>query len=228
VARFLKEAEIAMSRSRSFRRIHPRHPDIPMRAPLTILAGLLTLQACSGEKAATDTAAATTPAATTPAATTPPARTDTAPTAAKASAPMRGPTGNDLGTLTLTDSPQGITLTGRLAGLKPGPHGIHIHMVGQCQPPFTSAGAHWNPTTKQHGSLNPQGPHLGDIPNITVGADSVANIQVTSAGGTLHGANALLDSDGAAVVVHALADDLRTDPSGNSGDRVGCGVVTAG
>lgn len=188
-----------------------------MRKSLTLLASVLALQACSREKAAeSDSTAATAPAA--------PA--DSAPRAATATAPMRNAAGRDLGTLTLTDSPQGIVVTGRLTGLTPGEHGVHIHMVGQCQAPFESAGGHWNPTTRQHGSQNPQGPHLGDMPNVTVGADSSVSVQVTTAGGSLRGANALLDSDGAAVVVHAKADDLRTDPSGNSGDRVSCGVVT--
>ena len=190
-----------------------------MRSSLTVLATLFALQACGGDKAAeTDSPAATTPAA--------PA--DSAPRAATATAAMKNAAGRDLGTLTLTESAQGLTASGRLTGLTPGEHGVHIHMVGQCQAPFESAGGHWNPTNRQHGSQNPQGPHFGDMPNITVAADSSANVQVTTAGGTLKGANALLDADGAAIVVHARADDLKTDPSGNSGDRVACGVVTAG
>ena len=199
-----------------------------MRTSLALLASVLALQACSKEKAAeSDSTAAATPAATTPAA--PGARADSTPSAATATAPMKNAAGRDLGTLTLTDTPQGIMVMGNLTGLTPGEHGVHIHTVGQCQPPFTSAGAHWNPTNRQHGSLNPQGPHLGDMPNITVAADSSASVHLTTAtGGTLHGANLVMDVDGASVVVHTKADDLRTDPSGNSGDRVACGVVTAG
>jgi len=196
-----------------------------MRKVLALFASVLALQACSKEAAQSDSAAATPPAATTPAA----PRPDSTPPAATATVPMKNAAGRDLGTLTLTDTPQGIMVMGNLTGLTPGEHGIHIHMVGQCQPPFTSAGVHWNPTNRQHGSLNPQGPHLGDMPNITVAADSSATVHLTTAsGGTLHGANLVMDVDGASVVVHTRADDLRTDPSGNSGDRVACGVVTAG
>ena len=192
-----------------------------MRQILAVLAGCLALQACGGDNdAVNDSAAAGAPAAGADSA----ARADSARRASSATVPMRNAAGRELGTLTLSESGGGIAISGRIAGLTPGEHGIHIHMVGQCQAPFESAGAHWNPTNRQHGSQNPQGPHLGDMPNITVGADSSANVQVTTSGGTLRGANALLDTDGAAVVVHARADDLRTDPSGNSGDRVACGV----
>lgn len=186
-----------------------------MRTSLALLASILALQACSGEKAATSDS----PAAA--------ARTDSA-AAATASAPMKNAAGRDLGTLTLTDSPPGIMVMGQLTGVAPGEHGVHLHMVGQCQAPFESAGAHWNPTNRQHGSLNPGGPHLGDMQNITVAADSSVSVHLTTSGGTLRGTNALLDSDGVAVVIHANADDLRTDPSGNSGARVACGVVTGG
>lgn len=138
---------------------------------------------------------------------------------------MRDAQGRDLGSVTLAESAQGITLTGSLRGLPPGEHGIHMHTAGRCEPPFESAGPHWNPTGKQHGTQNPQGPHLGDMPNLTVGADSSAAVQATTAGGTLRGQNALLDADGAAVVVHAGPDDYRTDPSGQSGDRIACGTA---
>jgi Cu-Zn family superoxide dismutase len=142
-------------------------------------------------------------------------------------AAMRDPTGRDLGTLTLTEGGQGITVAGRLTGLPPGEHGIHLHAVGRCNPPdFKSAGDHWNPTNRQHGTENPQGPHLGDLSNITVARDSSVTVQVTTPGGSLRGKNGLLDGDGAAVVVHARRDDYRTQPSGSSGDRIACGVVT--
>ena len=197
------------------------HLEMPMRTVLTTLACILALQGCSGagDDTAVDSNTATTPAA----------RPDSmSMRSASATVPMRNPAGRDLGTLTLTESPQGISISGRLAGLTPCEHGVHLHMVGQCQAPFESAGDHWNPTTRQHGSQNPQGPHLGDMPNLTVGADSSANVQLTTAGGTLRAANGLMDSDGAAVVVHAKADDMRTDPAGKSGDRMSCGVVTGG
>jgi Cu-Zn family superoxide dismutase len=146
---------------------------------------------------------------------------------ASAVAVMRDSAGNDLGTLIVSESGSGLTTAGTLHGLPPGTHGTHFHTIGQCVPPFTSAGAHWNPTNRRHGTENPQGPHLGDMPNISVGVDSTSSVRVSTLGGTLHGTNPLLDADGAAVVIHAGTDDLRTDPAGNSGARIACGVVRA-
>ena len=100
-------------------------------------------------------------------------------------------------------------------------------MVGACEPPFTTAGAHFNPTNRKHGADNPEGPHVGDLGNIEVGADSSVNVQVSAAGGMLRGESGLLDADGASIIVHATADDNRTDPSGNSGARVACGRIGA-
>lgn len=148
-----------------------------------------------------------------------------APAGTGATAVVRDAAGNELGTVTLTDSPQGIALSGTLRGLPPSEHGIHIHTVGACEAPFESAGPHWNPTTRQHGTENPMGPHFGDLPNLVVGADSTATVQGVTPGGTLRGENALLDADGASVVVHAGKDDYKTDPSGNSGARIACGVI---
>jgi Cu-Zn family superoxide dismutase len=145
----------------------------------------------------------------------------------RADVPMRDAAGRDLGTLVLTNGVGGLMLAGVLRGLPPGTHGIHLHTVGLCEPPFTSAGGHWNPTSHQHGTQNPQGPHLGDLPNISVSADSLTTVSVMSPGGTLRGGDALIDADGAAVVIHAGPDDYRTDPAGNSGGRIACGVVRA-
>lgn len=131
-----------------------------------------------------------------------------------------------LGTLTLSESGGSIALSGRLSGLPPGEHGIHLHTVGQCDAPnFEGAGDHWNPTNRKHGKDTPGGPHFGDLPNITVGQDGSVSVQATTPGGTLRGADAALDGDGSAVVVHARRDDYKTQPSGNSGDRIACGVV---
>jgi superoxide dismutase, Cu-Zn family len=138
---------------------------------------------------------------------------------------MRDATGRDLGTLTLANTTGGLMLSGALHGLPPGTHGIHLHTTGRCEPPFTTAGGHWNPMGRMHGTQNPQGPHLGDMPNIVVSSDGIAAVSVTTPGGTLLGTDALLDADGAAVVIHESADDYRTDPSGNSGARIACGVV---
>jgi len=144
-------------------------------------------------------------------------------------APMRDAAGKDLGTLALTEAAQGIQVHGRLHGLEPGEHAIHLHAIGRCEAPgFTSAGGHWNPESRKHGAQNPEGPHMGDLPNIHVASDGTVEVNVVSPGGTLRGKDALLDADGAAVVVHAKADDYHTDPAGNAGDRIACGVVTAG
>ncbi len=201
-----------------------------MRRALSLLASILAVAACSGSgDSGADTVGDTSGARGAPGSPSGTAGTATpsgVPDSAGATAALRNAAGREIGTLTLSETAQGISINGHLTGLPPGTHGIHFHMVGQCQPPFESAGGHWNPTSKQHGSQNPQGPHLGDLPNITAGADSSAHVALTSPGGTLRGANGLLDADGAAVIVHASADDNRTDPSGNSGARLVCGVVS--
>lgn len=139
---------------------------------------------------------------------------------------MRDATGRDLGTLTVAESGDGVTIAGTLRGIAPGAHAIHVHTTGRCDAPtFESAGAHWNPTDRAHGTANPRGPHLGDLPNLTVGADGAVAVEARTPGGTLAGATALRDGDGAALVIHAKRDDYRTDPAGDAGDRVACGVI---
>ena len=137
--------------------------------------------------------------------------------------------GRELGTLRLVDHPGSIGVTGRLSGLPQGTLAIHLHETGACDPPgFTSAGGHWNPQNRQHGLENPQGPHLGDMPNVTVDANGIAEVNVNTPAGNLRGDGGAMDADGASVVVHAGPDDHRTDPSGDSGDRIACGVIMAG
>jgi Cu-Zn family superoxide dismutase len=140
-------------------------------------------------------------------------------------AELRDAAGRTLGTLELRDGGSVILITGTLHGLPPGSHALHLHETGRCEPPFGSAGGHWNPTQRQHGLQNPNGPHLGDLASLEASADSVAQVRTSTAGGSLRGQNGLLDGDGAAVVVHARPDDGKTDPSGNSGARIACGVV---
>ncbi len=149
------------------------------------------------------------------------------PAAESATATLKDATGREIGVLTLTDVAGGIQVAGTLSGLPPGEHGIHLHTTGQCEAPFTSAGGHWNPTGRQHGTENPEGAHFADMPNIMVAADSSVSVMARTPGGTLHGENALLDDDGAAVVVHAGPDDYKSDPAGDAGARIACGVVTA-
>ncbi len=137
--------------------------------------------------------------------------------------------GTAAGTARLVGNGDRLSLVVDVAGISPGPHGIHLHTVGQCEAPgFTSAGGHLNPGGKQHGTDNPLGSHLGDLPNIQVDAEGKGSLTVP-----LHGARAdlmseLFDADGTAIVVHAGPDDYKTDPAGNSGGRIACGVFTRG
>ncbi|WP_375403118.1 superoxide dismutase family protein [uncultured Sphingomonas sp.] len=139
---------------------------------------------------------------------------------------MRTATGAEAGRATAREVAGGVRFTVDARGIPAGMHGAHVHTVGRCDAPtFETAGGHWNPTAAKHGVNNPQGPHLGDLPNITVGADGRGTLALTMAGATMAG---LLDADGAAMLIHAAADDLQTDPSGNSGGRIACGVFQPG
>jgi Cu-Zn family superoxide dismutase len=152
----------------------------------------------------------------------------TARRAASAMVIVRDAGRRELGRLTLTEGEGGIAIAGRLAGLAPGDHGMHLHAVGRCDPPsFESAGSHWNPSERQHGSANPQGPHAGDLPNVAIGADSAGIVEGTTSAGSLFGDVPLLDADGAALIVHAGRDDYSSQPSGGAGAPVACGVVEA-
>ena len=118
----------------------------------------------------------------------------------------------------------GVSFRITASGLPHGVHGIHVHSVGRCDPPdFASAGGHWNPAMRKHGFSNPAGHHAGDLPNVEVAANGVLNATVVLPDASI--AN-LLDADGAAIVIHAAADDYATDPSGNSGARIACAVIT--
>ena len=144
---------------------------------------------------------------------------------ARAVAMLKTGTGADAGRATATEVAGGIRYTLDVKGLPAGTHGAHIHTVGRCDAPdFTTAGGHWNPTAMKHGSMNPQGPHEGDLPNLIVDSAGRGTIGMTVPGATMA---QMLDADVAAIVVHAGPDDLMTDPSGNSGGRIACGVFTA-
>ena len=138
--------------------------------------------------------------------------------------------GQLVGAATLQRVQDGVQIRARFQGLPPGLHGFHVHAVGRCEAPtFMSAGDHFNPTRMQHGLLNPQGHHVGDLPNAEIAADGTANVTVVVRDATLATSDtSLFDADGSSLVVHANADDDVSDPSGNSGGRIACGVLGAG
>ena len=148
------------------------------------------------------------------------------PGTAAVTADVRDSAGMSRGTAVASQIGNTIRIQVSAANMSPGAYGVHVHTVGRCDPPrFESAGGHWNPTNQQHGQQNPQGMHKGDLPNLVVGANGRGTMTINIPGASLAGAaHRLLDADGAALVMHASPDDYRTDPSGNSGARIACGV----
>ena len=143
---------------------------------------------------------------------------------ASATAVLMDQSGTNLGTLTLMDVDGGVRISGELTGVPNGEHGFHIHETGTCDAAtkFESAGEHFEPGGKKHGTESPEGPHAGDLMNVTADDDGMAMVDLQNMDATLE---QLLDTDGAALVLHADPDDYKTDPSGNSGDRFACGVI---
>lgn len=172
---------------------------------LPAIMGLALLGACAASDAATaDGAAAAIPGAR---------------------APLYMASGTAAGEGRIVATASGLKLMVTAQGIPAGIHGIHVHTTGKCDAPdFQTAGGHWNPTARQHGHDNPQGAHSGDLPNITIGAGGSGSLTIDLPGAKLSGEGGLLDVDGAALVIHATADDMKTDPSGNSGGRIACGV----
>ncbi len=143
-----------------------------------------------------------------------------------ARAPLMTAEGQSVGEAILAQGDRDLLLTLTVTGMPAGQHGVHVHMTGACEAPdFTSAGGHWNPGDTEHGLNNPMGAHAGDMPNLLVAEDGSGKLEAVLSGAMLRdGERALMDDDGAAFVVHAGPDDQMTDPSGDSGDRIACGV----
>ncbi len=132
-----------------------------------------------------------------------------------------------IGTATLKAAPGGgVSMALDVKNLAPGEHAFHVHQVAKCEPPFQTAGPHFNPEAKKHGLHNPDGSHAGDMNNITVGADGTAKVTVVNKSVTLGaGPNSVFANGGTSLVLHAKPDDMKTDPAGNAGDRIACGVI---
>ena len=147
----------------------------------------------------------------------------------RAAATLLNSAGAEVGRATITPTVRGtaVVINATLTKLPPGTHAIHVHTVGKCDPPdFTSAGGHFNPAGKQHGKDNPGGAHAGDLPNFEANAGGEATISYTVPGLTLgDGPDSLFHPGGTALVIHAAADDYKTDPAGNAGARIACGVI---
>lgn len=148
---------------------------------------------------------------------------DTAP--ATAVATLLTAEGQETGTVTATADGENVLISLAVQNLTPGEHGVHVHTVGSCEANFDAAGSHWNPTEQTHGLEGDDGQHAGDMPNLVVAEDGTGTLEYTLGGGATFAG--LLDDDGAAFIVHAGRDDQKTDPSGDSGSRIACGVFQA-
>jgi len=187
---------------------------------LTVAAGLMAALGCGGATHPPAPAPQPPPVGSSASATirTPPAG---------AIAELHGLGGESIGQVSFTQTPAGVVVLGTVSGLGLGAHGIHIHAVGSCVPPFTSAGGHFNPEGRHHGFLNPQGHHMGDMANLMLPAAGKYVFQQLIADARLTGDGGMLDADGASIVIHSSRDDYTTDPSGDSGGRIACGVLVA-
>jgi Cu-Zn family superoxide dismutase len=143
------------------------------------------------------------------------------------SADIKNAEGAAVGTATLTQTAQGVLIKVSVQKLPAGDHALHLHAVGECVAPFTTAGGHFNPASKKHGMMSADGQHAGDMPNLHVPAGGEVQVEVLNTAVTLVKGqpNSLLDTDGSAIVIHAQADDYKTDPTGDAGGRIACGVI---
>lgn len=144
-----------------------------------------------------------------------------------AKATLKTADGKDAGSATLTQTPSGVLIALAVKNLPAGEHAFHVHAVGKCEPPFTSAGGHFNPESRKHGLMATEGHHAGDMPNLHIPASGDLNVEVLNSSVTLDKGkpNSLFDADGSALVIHAGKDDYKTDPTGEAGGRIACGVI---
>jgi len=202
-----------------------------MRANGWIGLGCAAVMACAFGEAPGNIDEAGSAAALPPPAATPPAdhRFASTPQQQRASAVLRDRTGREVATAELVQDANGVRVAVTATGLPPGRLAVHIHENGACEPPdFASAGSHFAPGGRQHGIENPAGPHAGDLPNIHVAPDGSGRVAALDPWVSLRDGDAgyLLGNGGTSIVVHEGADDYFTDPSGDSGDRIACGVIT--
>ena len=135
--------------------------------------------------------------------------------------------GKSVGTAMIMEAKGGgVTIAIDFKGLPPGEHALHFHQTAKCEAPFATAGGHFNPDMKKHGTENPEGPHAGDMANFTVAASGAAKATITNTKVTMGmAANSIYANGGTALMIHAAADDMKSDPAGNAGARIACGVV---
>jgi Cu-Zn family superoxide dismutase len=140
---------------------------------------------------------------------------------------LKDASGKEVGQAALVQTPHGVLVKLSLKGAVPGDHAFHVHAVGKCEPPFTSAGGHFNPGGKKHGIEATEGAHAGDMPNLHIPASGELVIEIENPMISLVKGQptSVFDADGSALVIHAAADDYKTDPTGNAGDRIACGVI---
>ena len=152
-----------------------------------------------------------------------------APTSKLAAGTLHSASGAVAGTVVIVATGDTVTINVTAIGLAEGAHGVHLHTIGTCDgPAFASAGGHLNPHAKQHGSANPAGSHLGDLPNLVIDGYGAGTLTAKLSDGRTAVEAALYDADGSALVIHADSDDYKTDPSGNSGPRIACAVLQRG